>query len=89
VADVHGRLVRCFSSVFPVLTEEQIQGADVASLAYFDSLTAVTLVAVINEDFGVEMDQDILLKLGTFQAVQHHLREQIISSVFLDEQSAK
>jgi acyl carrier protein len=89
VADVHDRLVRCFSSVFPGLTEEEIQSANVAPLTDLDSLAAVTLITVIDEEFGVDMNLDRLLELGSFQAVRHHLREQAVSIVPLDEQRVK
>ncbi len=84
--DVRDRLVRCFSSVFPVLTEEEIQAANLASLSDLDSLAAVILLTVIDEEFGVDIDLDRLLKLGSFEAVRQHLCEQAVSNVHPDEQ---
>jgi acyl carrier protein len=89
VADQHDRLVRCFSSVFPTLTEEEIQAANVPLLIDLDSLAAVTLVAVLNDEFEVDMDLEHLLKLGTFQALREYLREQAVSTGPLDEQGAR
>ena len=89
MAQVDDRLVRCFSSVFPTLTGEEIQAANVASLINFDSLAGVTLVAVIGEEFDVEMDLEGLLELGTFQAIQLYLREQGRSGVLPNEQETK
>lgn len=76
MAELDTRLVRCIASVFPNLTDEDIRTADVSQLMTVDSLAAVTLVAVIYEEFGVDLDLEGLLKLGNFQAIREHLREQ-------------
>jgi acyl carrier protein len=89
VTDVGDRLVRCFSSVFPTLTEEEIRAADVAALITLDSLAGVTLVAVIDEEFGVEMDLEGLLELGTFHTIQQHVLKQTGASVLPSEQETK
>lgn len=89
MADLRGRLVRCFSSVFPTLTEEEIEAANVALLIDLDSLTAVTLVALIDEEFGVDMDPDDLMNLGNFQAVQQRLLEYATSGAPPGDQRAK
>jgi acyl carrier protein len=89
VAELDDRLVRCFSSVFPTLTGEEIRAANVTSLVDFDSLAGVTLVAVIDEEFGVEIDLEGLLELGTFQTILQYLRKQSQSSVLPNEQETK
>ena len=89
MTDVGDRLVRCFSSVFPTLTEEEIRAADVAALITLDSLAGVTLVAVIDEEFGVEMDLEGLLELGTFHTIQQHVLKQSGASVLPSEQETK
>ena len=76
VAELRDLLIRCFSSVFPTLTSEEIRGADVASLFDFDSLAGVTLLTVIGEEFGVNLDLSDLLKLGSFETICRHLHEQ-------------
>jgi acyl carrier protein len=70
------RLVRCISSVFPTLSEQEIREAEVAELADVDSLTAVTLVALINEEFGLDVDLDVLLKLGDFKGICEYLHDE-------------
>jgi acyl carrier protein len=89
VAEVGDRLVRCFSSVFPTLTEEEVRAADVESLVTLDSLAGVTLVAVIDEEFGVEIDLKGLLELGTFHTIEQHLLKQSGASVLPNEQETK
>jgi acyl carrier protein len=77
---IDDRLVRCFSSVFPELTEEQILAADVELLSSVDSLAGVTLVALIDEEFGFDLDFEDLLRLGTFEAIQQYVIDHSLSS---------
>lgn len=81
MAELHDRLVRCFLSVFPALNEKEVRASDVTLLTNMDSLVGVTLVALIDEEFGVDMDVDGLLELGTFEAIQKYLREQSLSGL--------
>jgi acyl carrier protein len=50
--DIQKRVLRCFSNVFPDLPEKEIPRASTASLAAWDSLTHITLLASIAEEFG-------------------------------------
>jgi acyl carrier protein len=63
------RLIRCFFSVFPEMNEEEIRSADVVHLADVDSLAAVTLLALIDEEFGIDMDLEGLMELRDFPAL--------------------
>ena len=78
--EVADRLVRCFSSVFPDLNTEQIYEANVDSLSAWDSLAAVTLVAVIQEEFGLQIDLADLPALTSFAAVRNYVRERMVTS---------
>lgn len=89
MARLDERLVRCISSVVPTMTEESIRAVDVASLMDVDSLAAVTLLTLINEEFGVDMDLDNLLKLGSFKAVQQFLCEQVLEAPPAEKQMMK
>jgi acyl carrier protein len=86
VADLDNRLVRCISSVFPGLTDREIRTAALEQLADVDSLAAVTLVAVIDEEFGVDLDLEDLLEFGSFAGLCHYLREQPPSTEAVDTQ---
>jgi acyl carrier protein len=86
---IDNRLVRCFSSVFPELTEEQILTADIEFLAGMDSLAGVTLIALIDEEFGVGLEFENLLKLGTFEAVQQYVSDQGLSNRYSQESATK
>ncbi len=74
MTDIEDRLLPCFASVFPHLSADEIRNSSVETLAAWDSLTAVTLVAVLQEEFKVEIDPLDLPELITFGAVQEYLQ---------------
>ncbi len=67
------RLIRCFASVFPALTEEEIQNATADSIGMWDSLSTVTLAAVIQEEFNLDVDPEILPYLDSFRSFRDYL----------------
>ena len=74
------RLVTCFSSVFPDLSEEQIRNASLDSVTEWNSLAAVTLVALLQEEFGVQVNLADLPSLVSFSAVQNYVRNHHVAS---------
>ncbi|MHB8616314.1 MAG: acyl carrier protein [Candidatus Acidiferrales bacterium] len=72
---MESRLVRCFSSVFSDLTTEQIHAASVESLPAWDSLAAVTLVAVLQQEFGLQINLIDLPELVSFEAIRNYIRK--------------
>jgi acyl carrier protein len=83
--DLDSRLFRCFSSTFPSLTDKDIRELDVTYVMDMDSLAAVTLVTLIDDEFGVMVDAETLTKLGNFRAIQEYLWKKV-STVCRDEQ---
>jgi acyl carrier protein len=81
VTESQDRLVRCFSSVFPTLSEAEIRASDVVPLFDIDSLAGVTLVTLIDQEFGVNVDLPDLLELGSFEAISQFLRKRNGSEV--------
>ena len=73
MSDVETRLMRCFSSVFPTLKPEEIRSAHADSLAAWDSLAAVTLLAVVQQEFDVAIDLLDLPELDSFDAFLRRL----------------
>jgi acyl carrier protein len=74
MSELKSRLIRCFSSVFPALTPEEIRAASAQSLAAWDSLAAVTLVAVVQQEFDVQIDLLDMPELDSFEAFESYLR---------------
>jgi acyl carrier protein len=75
--EIDQRLTRCFASVFPDLPPEQIPGASVESMPDWDSLAAVTLVAVLEQEFDIEIDLMELPELNSYGAVRSYVLKQL------------
>ena len=71
--DTEGRLERCFSSVFPSLSPQEIRTASVKSVPVWDSLAAVTLITVLQEEFGIEIDLADFPLLTSFEAARNYV----------------
>lgn len=69
------RLLRCFASVFPGLTQGEIQESCAESTGAWDSLSGVTLVAVIEEEFSIEIEPDGYSALNSFNAFNTYLQK--------------
>jgi acyl carrier protein len=67
MSEVQERLMRCFSAIFPALTPEEILTASPETTGAWDSLASVTLIGVIEEEFGVSID---LLEFGDISSFQ-------------------
>jgi len=75
MTDLRHRLIACFSAVFPALSQEEIRLATVQSVANWDSLASVTLIAVIEEEFGVQISPDDLEQFVSFQLIFDYLAD--------------
>jgi acyl carrier protein len=63
------RLLRCFETVFPELSESEILNSSQESVKAWDSVATITLVNVIEDEFHVELDLDDIADLTTFDRV--------------------
>jgi acyl carrier protein len=68
-----GRLTRCFSAVFPQLSPEAIHAASLETVPTWDSVAMVTLVALIEDEFGVSFELDEIELLTSYNAVLNAL----------------
>jgi acyl carrier protein len=71
------RLTNCFQTVFPDLPEAQIATASTATIAEWDSVAAITLMNVLEDEFGFEMDLDDLAELDSFEKVYSYLQKRL------------
>jgi len=69
-------LVRCFSSVFPALTTDEIRIASSDVPGVWDSLATVTLIAVVEEEFGIQIDEERMPELHSFAAFLNYIGEE-------------
>jgi acyl carrier protein len=74
------KLVNCFQVVFPKLPEASIPSASVATVAAWDSVAAITLLHVIEEEFRTEVDLDKVADLDSFEALALFLSTKITKS---------
>jgi hypothetical protein len=72
--DFRERLAQCFLLAFPELKAPEVYGASLASVAAWDSLTSIILANVIEEEFQVKLDYEILPELISFDLVLDHLK---------------
>ena len=72
--DLRHRLAQCFSLVFPELNEPGVYSASSASVAAWDSTAAIILANVIEEEFQIKLDYDILPELLSFDLILNHLK---------------
>ena len=75
--EVEGRLKDCFRTVFPDLPEEQISSASQATVSAWDSIATVTLVTIIDQEFGIELDLDKLSQLDSFNSIRACVENQV------------
>ncbi len=68
------RLENIFATVFPDLSPEKIRTASQDSVETWDSVAAITLVNLIEEEFGIEMDFDEVAELTSFAKIEGYLK---------------
>jgi len=73
MADVQGRLQRCFAAIFPSLSADQIAHASPQTVAAWDSVASVTLFAVVEEEFSLEIDVQDMKDLVSFTNLLDYL----------------
>lgn len=64
--EIESRLIECLQMVFPGVPAAELPQASVQTLAQWDSLATVTLVALVEEQFGVEVDPEDLTRFDSF-----------------------
>jgi acyl carrier protein len=74
MTDVQTRLAKCFTAVFPNLMPSEIPAATSTTVEGWDSLATVTLMTVVEEEFGTTIEPEELEHLQSFEAYVRHLR---------------
>ena len=69
VDGVQSRLARCFGLVFPELAPDEMPLASPASVGTWDSLASINLVAVIEEEFGIQVELGELEEMMSFATI--------------------
>jgi acyl carrier protein len=75
--EIESRVLECFSNVFPSVPPERLRSLSQASVAEWDSVMHVTLLASLAEEFGFEMDYESAEDLRSFALVLEHVRGRV------------
>jgi acyl carrier protein len=65
--------------VFPDLPPSEIPGCSQRTISGWDSVAAITLVNVIEDEFGFQIDFELLPELDSFERILAHVRTQVVS----------
>jgi acyl carrier protein len=75
--EIRLRLQKCFQVVFPELPEGAIATAAPATVAEWDSVAAITLMTVVEEEFDLQIDLDDLAGLDSFENFYIYLQKRL------------
>ena len=73
MTNVEEKLVKCFEMVFPSLSEPEIRQASPSTVKEWDSVAAITLVTVLEEEFETTLDFEVMADLDSFSKIAGHL----------------
>jgi acyl carrier protein len=68
------RLENVFATVFPDLQPNKIRTASQDSVETWDSVAAITLLNLIEEEFGVQMEFEDIGDLTSFSSIAEYLK---------------
>ena len=74
--DRDDHLMRCFASAFPSATRDEILAAKTFdAIPGWDSLRMVNLLAVLDDEFGIQIELADVLELEPFDGVKRYLAQ--------------
>jgi hypothetical protein len=71
---VEFRLAVCFRTLFPDLSSAEIPRVTASSMASWDSMATVTLVALVEEEFGIRMAPDDYVFASSYPLLLDYVR---------------
>jgi acyl carrier protein len=75
--EMEKRLAACFSAVLPDLGPDEIKQASATSIESWDSVTTVTLLAVVEEEFGISIEDVDPAQFDSFQNILTYLQQAV------------
>jgi len=79
MADLQSRLIDCFSGVFPMLAADEIPRASTTTVEAWDSIATATLMAVMEEQFGIQVAPEDLDRFVSFREILAYLQSREIA----------
>jgi acyl carrier protein len=77
VVDVDARLSKCFLAIFPDLKSEEVARSSPATVKAWDSVATVTLLTLVEEEFGIRIEVEDLDQFTSFDNLQNYLRRRL------------
>jgi acyl carrier protein len=74
------RLIKCFETVFPDMPSDEITRASQNSVASWDSIAAITLLNVIEDEFQITMDLELAGELDSFSKIYDYLKTTTVNA---------
>ena len=74
---IEERLVACFGVVFPGLGAAQVRSARADSVPTWDSIAHISLLTVIGEEFGIDVDFEQFEGATSFPTLLERLRARL------------
>jgi len=74
MADLQARLVSCLSAVIPSLPTEDIPRASSTTVEAWDSLATATLMDLVEQEFGIEVAPEDLVRFTSFREILAYLQ---------------
>jgi acyl carrier protein len=76
------RLVgECFTATFPQMDAESVRHANVDDIESWDSTRMLTLVAVVEEQFGLSIPEKDIFDLTSYDAVLDYVRKRQLYTI--------
>lgn len=75
--DIQKRLTKCFQIIFPEMPDGNIADANQNSVPEWDSVAAITLLNVIEDEFHITMDLEMAAELDSFKHIEQYLQDKI------------
>lgn len=70
------RLSKCLSAYFSGLAIEDIPRASMATVGEWDSMASVTLIAMVSEEFGIEVAPQDYEKFVSYELILDYLENE-------------
>jgi acyl carrier protein len=74
MTELERRLTNSFATAFPGLEPQEIPSVSMGSLASWDSLAGITLLALIEEEFNISISPDDAAGLVSFELILDYVQ---------------
>lgn len=75
--EVRDKLAKCLSLTFPGLNPSEVLSASINTVSDWDSVRHVTLLSLIGEEFGIDIDFVAFAGLTSFDELAQRLSQEV------------